>query len=1169
MTAMTIDAPPGRDDSPQPAVAESAASAGPKRSIVAKQALFVGFLLALTSTALTTAGYLYVGDMITEQIDARLSAIADDRQSLLLAGLRREGDRVVQAANRTRLRILLDSRSRASAYGDGPAIDLQGALDDVRESSREFQALRLEALDGETLAVSGEEQDVAAIPQGLREPRTGGTPRTAVPVENGDSRAAVFAADVLSRSGTLMGRLFALVDLSRIDAQLADPRWLGQTGEVLIGRREGDVVQLLFPPRQNPELRQFPVEKTAGIREAVAGHTGLVRALDRFGREVLAAYRPLGYADWGVVVKIDAGEAYAPVRRLRRLLTAIGSTILLAGLAAAYFLARQQARPIKRLAEAAEAVADGRLNTPIAVTSNDEIGVLESSFARMTGQLARSHADLEGRIHERTRDLEEVRDLLDAFFRISTSQADSQTLDRTFDSVLAFCSRLGYELAMISLVDREAGVVRGVRGGGAMGEIVAETIRPLNGDDILARVVRDGNVEIVPDSTVDPACDHEAVARAELRGQIVLPLASGDEVLGTLQVAVREPLDPAQVDLRPLETLASHAGRTLGRFQQIAEVRRLNESLDHRAEELARSEAAFREQAQILRSVLDCMGEGVIVSDGDFELMVMNPAARRILDLPADAGTEVVWATASRVYPIGAREPYRVDDLPLRRAIRGEPVDQVEMMLGRPSIQEGRCLSVDARPLVDELGVTRGGLVVFQEITARKRGELRLTVEYTAARVLAESESVAEAAPRILRAMAEQLEWELAVLWRIDSASGQARCLTFWRDPKAVGDGLNDAIRDRTFRSGESIAGRVWADRKAAWIADLASTDQGEGGCELCRMLVDGGFRSAFGAPVMLRGDCIGVLGFFSAAARVEDPDLLDMTGILGAQIGQFQDRCQMHSRVVQSEKLASLGMLSASVAHEINNPLAYVASNLAVLDRDARALLEVLADFESCSDVIEAERPELAAEIRRLDEEYDLTYVKENLGKVLDSTRQGVRRVADIVHNLRGFARGDRGSAGPGSVDLHESIAAALEMIRGRLDRRGIRVEDHSACLPPVAASAAQLNQVFLNLLVNAMQAIDAAQRADGVIAIDGVVKGDDVRLEIRDNGCGMSPDVLAQIFDPFFTTKSAGEGTGLGLSISHGIVLDHGGRIEVESTPGEGTCFRIVLPISRKIES
>jgi two-component system NtrC family sensor kinase len=144
--------------------------------------------------------------------------------------------------------------------------------------------------------------------------------------------------------------------------------------------------------------------------------------------------------------------------------------------------------------------------------------------------------------------------------------------------------------------------------------------------------------------------------------------------------------------------------------------------------------------------------------------------------------------------------------------------------------------------------------------------------------------------------------------------------------------------------------------------------------------------------------------------------------------------------------------------------------------------------------------------------------------------------------------------------------VNSALEMIRGRLQRWHIIVEERKSELPLISASPVQINQVFPNLLVNPMQAIEARHREDGRILIQTWSNGKDVIIEVRDNGSGIPAEVLPQIFDPFFTTKPVGDGTGLGLSITHGIVQDHGGRTEVESTPGHGSCFRVILPVSRK---
>jgi len=250
-------------------------------------------------------------------------------------------------------------------------------------------------------------------------------------------------------------------------------------------------------------------------------------------------------------------------------------------------------------------------------------------------------------------------------------------------------------------------------------------------------------------------------------------------------------------------------------------------------------------------------------------------------------------------------------------------------------------------------------------------------------------------------------------------------------------------------------------------------------------------------------------------------------------------------------------------VAHEINNPLAYVSNNLAVLERDVRFLLTLLAIYEQAGESLASTRPELVQQAARLAAEFDLTYVKENMGKILESTRHGVKRVADIVQNLRGFARLDH--AAVDQADIHETLRTAVEMLRGRLDRRNIAVEEHLGQLPLVAGSPAQLNQVFLNLLVNAVQAIESTQREDGQITITTETQGSEVIVQVADNGCGISDEILPQIFDPFFTTKGVGDGTGLGLSITHSMVQDHGGRMEVESFHGQGACFRVILPVAR----
>jgi signal transduction histidine kinase len=285
-----------------------------------------------------------------------------------------------------------------------------------------------------------------------------------------------------------------------------------------------------------------------------------------------------------------------------------------------------------------------------------------------------------------------------------------------------------------------------------------------------------------------------------------------------------------------------------------------------------------------------------------------------------------------------------------------------------------------------------------------------------------------------------------------------------------------------------------------------------------------------------------------------------------GGAVVMFTDnteRERMRALLMQSEKLASIGLLSAGIAHEINNPLAYVANNLAVLQRDFKGLMPIIDAYGQSLTTLAGTAPDLAKQIATLAEELDLPYVRENLDRVLTRTREGVLRVTNIVQGLRSLARTDR----PQMEDAHlpELVEMALELIRERLRRRGIAIEMDYGPGVKLRCVATQMGQVLLNLLTNAMQAIEghSGRGAGGKIRIAAHRVGAELQIEIEDNGGGIDPKHLPHIFDPFFTTKPVGEGTGLGLAITHGIVTGHGGRIEVKSQPGQGTCFRVVFPL------
>lgn len=255
--------------------------------------------------------------------------------------------------------------------------------------------------------------------------------------------------------------------------------------------------------------------------------------------------------------------------------------------------------------------------------------------------------------------------------------------------------------------------------------------------------------------------------------------------------------------------------------------------------------------------------------------------------------------------------------------------------------------------------------------------------------------------------------------------------------------------------------------------------------------------------------------------------------------------------RLVQSEKLASLGELAAGVAHEINNPVGYVSSNLTTLQK-------YLTTYEKILDAVDEHHAEVSALKKRL----NYAFIREDLDNLMRETQEGVGRVKTIIQDLKNYAR-TNASAHYVAADLHIGLKSSLNIARNQLKNRA-EVELQLGDLPLVECAPSQIDQVFLNLIVNAAQAMPEGKM--GLIQVHTYCNDEQVCVEIRDNGAGIPAETMKKIFDPFFTTKDPGTGTGLGLSVSQNIIQQHGGTLEVESTVGLGTTFTISLPIKQR---
>ena len=264
----------------------------------------------------------------------------------------------------------------------------------------------------------------------------------------------------------------------------------------------------------------------------------------------------------------------------------------------------------------------------------------------------------------------------------------------------------------------------------------------------------------------------------------------------------------------------------------------------------------------------------------------------------------------------------------------------------------------------------------------------------------------------------------------------------------------------------------------------------------------------------------------------------------------------ESQSHLVQSEKMVSIGMVSAGVAHEINNPIGFVKSNLTTLNEYLEYLLPILSIIHKAKSDQELDVDSVKEQLTELVEKDDLGFVIEDIESLITDSVDGVSRVQEIVSGLKSFARTNESD--DVLFDLNECIKSTLKVIWNEVKYKA-KVDLDLKELPAVKGNPGQINQVVMNLIVNAAQAIEN----QGVINIQTEVSGDDVVMLVADNGKGMDAQVMHSIFDPFFTTKDVGQGTGLGLSISHGIVESHGGSIHVESQVGKGTVFTLRLPI------
>ena len=309
-------------------------------------------------------------------------------------------------------------------------------------------------------------------------------------------------------------------------------------------------------------------------------------------------------------------------------------------------------------------------------------------------------------------------------------------------------------------------------------------------------------------------------------------------------------------------------------------------------------------------------------------------------------------------------------------------------------------------------------------------------------------------------------------------------------------------------------------------------------------------------------GMIIGIQGFARNIndRRVAEQNLQTRTEHLELTLQELQ---RTQTQMIQSEKMSSLGQLVAGIAHEINNPVNFIYGNLTYSDQYSQDLIRIITAYQ-------AELPEPSEALQDMIDDIDLDYLMMDLPKLVNSMKVGADRIREIVLSLRNFSRLDEAEFKV--ADLHAGIDSTLMILQNRLKAKDTRPEiiinlDYGD-IPDIECYAGQLNQVFMNIIANAIDALEESWMSGYIVnpklMIQTLQQDDRVVISIVDNGVGIEPEQLSRLFNPFYTTKPVGQGTGMGLSISYQIVVDrHGGTLDCISAIGSGTKFVITLPI------
>ena len=536
---------------------------------------------------------------------------------------------------------------------------------------------------------------------------------------------------------------------------------------------------------------------------------------------------------------------------------------------------------------------------------------------------------------------------------------------------------------------------------------------------------------------------------------------------------------------------------------------------------LREREAQLAEARRELRQMIDTIPIPVASYSADARRDFVNAAWKQYTGLSDEAALGTEWSVVAHPDHIATGEKMWRDAF-----ATGEPWHTEERV--RRADGQYRWFAIDRVAARDENGKIIKWYGTAYDIEDRKRGEERLRVQHTITQILAEAATIEEATPRILWAMGEYLGWDVGALWRVDREAEALRCVELWHKASIEVPEFERVSRESTFVPGLGLPGRVWSSLEPEYVPDVVPDENFPRGPIAERE----GLHAAFGFPILLGGEVLGVIEFFSREIRQPDQELLNMLATIGSQIGQFIERKRaeealrkVQMQLAHANRVATVGQLSASITHEVNQPIT-AAVTYALAAR--RWLNAEPPNFHEVDDAL-------------------ALVVKEG------------NRAGEVVGRIHALIK--KMPARKDAVAIDDAILEVIALTRTEAANNSVLVRTQLAeGLPRVQGDRVQLQQVLLNLIINAIEAMRDVGEEERELLIRTRNEPDGLSVEVRDTGPGFAPETLERVFEAFYTTKPSG--LGLGLSICRSIIEAHNGRLWASPNVPRGAIFGFTAP-------